>query len=97
MDQNDKSTNPLALPLLLLAAAFFLTTAFQTYILFQNGSNLVNARLGQTQAVEQSLKVRQQLDALAGKTAKLADQGNANAKTIIEDLKKQGVSVKANN
>jgi hypothetical protein len=33
---------------------------------------------------------------MASKMAQLADAGNANAKAIIEDLKRQGITVKPN-
>ena len=40
--------------------------------------------------------VSQTLDSLGSKTAKLAEQGNASAKTIIDDLKRQGITFKTN-
>ena len=49
----------------------------------------------QERALEEGKKVRAQLDALAGGTARLADQGNPNARALVEKLKAQGISLKA--
>lgn len=49
----------------------------------------------QERGLEEVKKVRTQLDALAGGTARLADQGNPNARALVEKLKAQGISLKA--
>jgi hypothetical protein len=38
-------------------------------------------------------KVRTSLEAIAGATAKLAGEGNANAQIVVEQLKKRGVTI----
>jgi hypothetical protein len=40
-----------------------------------------------------AVKVERQLDSLASGTAKLADQGNANAKAILTTLQSNGINV----
>ena len=40
-------------------------------------------------------KLRSSLEAIATATAKLADEGNANAQTIVDQLKKRGVTINA--
>ena len=56
----------------------------------------LEARLtAQQQATEEVTKVRNQLDALAAGVAILAEQGNANAKALLERLKGQGITLRA--
>jgi hypothetical protein len=43
--------------------------------------------------VQQAQRVRQTLDALASETKKLADAGNPNAKIVIDELAKRGITV----
>ena len=52
-------------------------------------------RAAQERGLEEVKKVRTQLDVLAGGTARLADQGNPNARALVEKLKAQGISLKA--
>ena len=40
-------------------------------------------------------KVRASLEAIATATAKLADEGNANAQVVVDQLKKRGVTINA--
>jgi hypothetical protein len=79
--------------LTLISVAFFLMVGFQTFALIRDRITLTNVRVTQEPTIQQSLKVRQQLDALAKGVARLADAGNANAKNIIDDLRRQGITV----
>jgi hypothetical protein len=45
----------------------------------------------QEPTVQEATKLRQQLEALAGKTAQLAAEGNESAKAVIDQMKRQGV------
>ena len=45
---------------------------------------------------EESKKLRDSLDAIARGTAQLSDAGNPNARLVIEELKKRGVTVNPN-
>jgi hypothetical protein len=47
----------------------------------------------QQPSIEQAAKVRPQLQNLAGKTAELAAAGDAGAKTVIDQMKAQGVTL----
>jgi ABC-type polar amino acid transport system ATPase subunit len=80
--------------LTILAIAFFLTVAFQTYELFREHSNLENAQAGQQTPLEQALQMRQETEALAGDVAGLADKGNANAKQIVDGMRQQGIALR---
>ena len=81
-------------PLLVLAAAFLIATGFRTERLIQQRSEFGAIRVAQEQAVQQGQKVRAQLDQLADATARLAAAGNANAKTIVEEMGRQGVTLR---
>ncbi|HLI21801.1 MAG TPA: hypothetical protein VKV32_11820 [Stellaceae bacterium] len=78
-----------------LAVAFFLTVAFQTYELVAQHSNLVIVRNGQEAPLEQAVQVREDTEALAGETAALADKGNANARQVVDAMRKQGIALRA--
>lgn len=94
MDTQHQSVPRYESVLLLLAVGLFLIAALQTYALAQNGSRLGAVHTAQANQIEQAVKIRSQLDAIAGKTAKLAAQGNKNAQAIVDDLKKQGITIK---
>ncbi|HEV8016489.1 MAG TPA: hypothetical protein VGP48_13205 [Stellaceae bacterium] len=79
----------------ILAIAFFLTIAFQTYQLIREHSYLQATEDGQQAPLEQAAQVRQDAEALAGGTAALADKGNANAKQVVEIMRQQGITLRA--
>jgi hypothetical protein len=81
--------------LTVLAVAFFLTVGFQAYELIAQHANLQTARDGQETALEQSVQVREDTEALAGETAVLADKGNADAKQVVDFMRQQGVALRA--
>lgn len=81
-------------PLLVLATAFLIATAFRTERLIQQRIELGAFRSAQEPAVQQGQKVRAQLDQLADATARLAAAGDANAEAIIEEMARQGVTLR---
>ncbi|HSU07362.1 MAG TPA: hypothetical protein VLI93_17495 [Acetobacteraceae bacterium] len=84
----------LEIPVALIVAAFFLITAFQTERLVREHGNLNAIRATQAVSLEQADKVREKFQLLAGETAKLAEAGNAGAKTVLDQLRAQGVTVR---
>ena len=54
---------------------------------------LVTLRAVQNSQVEAAGKVRASLDTVATATAQLADSGNADARTIVEELRKRGITI----
>lgn len=80
--------------MIILAAAFFLTVAFQTFELIREHSNLQTAIDGQQAPLEQALRTRQETEQMAGDTAALADKGNANAKAVVEEMRRQGIALR---
>jgi hypothetical protein len=82
------------LPVAVIVAAFFLITAFQTERLVQEHSNLASIREAQAMSIEQATKVRDRFQLLTAETAKLAESGNAGAKSALDQLRAQGVTVR---
>lgn len=86
---------PSRLPLILTIASLLVWFGFQTVQLVVERGNL-NLVKGNLEApVQESQKVRAQLEAVINKTAELAKQGNANAKMVIEELEKRGIPIRA--
>ncbi len=84
----------LSIAVLILSLAFFVMTAFQTFMLVAARGNLATVRANQEQPIQEANKIRQRAEALAGRIAQLADGGNANAKAIVENFRRQGVDIK---
>jgi|PlaIllAssembly_1097288.scaffolds.fasta_scaffold3796124_1 hypothetical protein len=88
-----RQTYGLFLPVLLLAVALVGWFAFQTAQLLHERSLLKQLRTNQETQVQQSVKVRSALDGLARDTAQLAEQGNANAKLLVDELRKRNITI----
>ncbi len=83
----------LLLPILLTVLALFLLVAFQTVQLIRGHSALSALRTSQQADMDAGEKLRQQLQALAGQTAELANGGDAAAKDVVEQMRKQGFTL----
>lgn len=80
---------PLLLPTLALAAWL----GFQTWQLAREREQLARALSSQEASVDAARKLRGSLDAVAAATARLAEGGNANARVIVEELRKRGITI----
>jgi len=85
--------HPLLLPVLLTVLALFLAIGLQTVQLIRNHYALESFRTSQQANVEGGEKLRQQLQALAGKTAELANGGDTAARDVVEQMRKQGYTL----
>jgi hypothetical protein len=90
-----RATSELPLPLVLVVVALFVLMLFETAQAVHDHGALADLRRAQEPTVQQGAKIRGQLQALAGKTAELAAAGDENAKTIVEQMKKEGVTLSA--
>jgi hypothetical protein len=81
------------LPLLLVTLALASWMGFQTFQLTRERGDLARLRAAQETPLQQSTRVRAQVDSLARKTAELAAQGNAGAQTIVQELARRGVTI----
>ena len=86
-------TRAVFMPWLLLALAFVVWLGFQTYQLVGERQQMKLLRVGQDSAMEAATKLRGSLDAVATRTAKLSGEGNTNARVIVEELRKRGVTI----
>ena len=84
------------IPLLMFAVTITAWFAFQSVQLWREREALATAHAGQEKTLEEARKLRAQLDQLARGTATLAEQGNANAKLIVDELRRRGVTINPN-
>jgi hypothetical protein len=85
-----------ALPLGILALAMFTWSGAVALNQMAESSRLKEVRTNQETLVQNSQKLRASLDALASETAKLAAQGNPNAKLLVDELAKRGITINPN-
>ena len=81
------------LPVLLVVVSFFVLMAFETSYAIHDRSALADQERSQEPVLQEALKLRQQLETLAGKTAKLAADGDEGAKAVVEQMKRQGINL----
>jgi len=93
LGQRDGEFGGLQLPVTLAVVALFVLMAFETAEAIRDRGALSNLRRSQGATVEEGIKLRQQLEALAAGTAKLAADGDEGAKTVVDQMKRQGVSL----
>jgi hypothetical protein len=91
--ERDRWIGGLALPITLVVVSLFVFMAFETAQAIHDRSTLADQRRAQETTVQEAIKLRQQLEALAGKTAQLAADGNQGAKDVVDQMKRQGVSL----
>jgi hypothetical protein len=85
----------LSLPLVLVIFSLFVLIAFETGQAIHDRGTLTELMEAQQPSIEQAVKLRQQLQTLAGKTAELAAAGDAGAKQVVDQMKAQGVTLGA--
>lgn len=95
-DSADRHNCSMALPVLLLVISFLITVGFQTYALVKDRGAVNLVLANQRPVIEQAQKMRTQLDSIARRTALLAEQGNPNARALVEELKKAGITINTN-
>jgi hypothetical protein len=86
-----RSDTWMALALLTIAVVAWLS--FQTVQQIRERSALQNVRTAQEAALERAQKIRAQFDTITKKTLELAQQGNAGAALIVEELARRGVTI----
>jgi len=81
------------LPVVIVAASFFVLMAFETCYTIHDRDALAEQQRLQEPAVQEAIKLRQKLEALAGKTAQLAADGDEGAKAVVDQMKRQGITM----
>jgi TolA-binding protein len=80
-------------PLTLVVVSLFVLMAFETGQAIRDRSALTEVMRTQQPSIEQSAKLRQQLQTLAGKTAELAAAGDPGAQAVVAQMKAQGIAL----
>jgi hypothetical protein len=80
-------------PVILVIVSLFVLMAFETGQAIHDRSALEELRRSQEVTVSEAVKIRRQLQTLAGKTAELAAAGDAGAKSVVDQMKRQGVTL----
>jgi hypothetical protein len=93
--EKDGTASPFV-PILLGTAALLAWFGLQTWLLMDERASLKTAHSSQQQTVDNAAKLRQSLDALAADTQRLADAGNPNARLLVEELRKRGITINPN-
>jgi hypothetical protein len=83
------------LPVVIFAVSFFLLMAFETGYAIHDRDGLAEQQRLQEPTVQEAIKLRQKLEALAGKTAQLAADGDEGAKAVVDQMKRQGIALSA--
>jgi len=91
--ERDRVINGLGLPIILVVVSLFVLIAFETAEAIHDRGALADLRRTQETTVQEAVKLRQQLEGLAGKTAQLAAEGDEGAKTVVDQMKRQGVTL----
>jgi len=91
--QGEEANGGLRVPVVLGVVSLFVLMAFQTGMAIHDRGALAELRRAQEPTVQEAVKLRQQLEALAGQTAKLAADGDEGAKGVVEQMKGQGITL----
>jgi hypothetical protein len=83
------------LPIALVVLSFFVLMAFETGYAIHDRDALAEQKRLQEPTVQEAVKLRQKLEVLAGRTAQLAADGDEGAKAIVDQMKRQGVTLSA--
>ncbi len=82
-------------PALALVALVLLAVAvLETAQLATQYETLSGVRVAQEPSLSEVGRVRRQLDALAGETARLAAAGNSDARAVVDEMQRQGITLR---
>jgi hypothetical protein len=70
-----------------------LLVVFQTVEIIHNRDTLTELRAQQEAPLQEAAKVRRQFEMLAAGIAELAASGNNGARAIVEEMRREGVSL----
>lgn len=95
LSHTESSARSVFWPLVIFGVATTSWSAFQAYQLVQEHEALKKLHANQETLVQNSAKLRAQLDGIAADTLRLANAGNANAQAIVNELRRRGVTINA--
>lgn len=88
-----RGADRLPAPLVLVVVSLFVLMAFETGQAIRDRGALAELMRAQQPNIDQAVKLRRQLQTLAGKTAELAAAGDAGAKSVAAAMKAQGITL----
>jgi hypothetical protein len=91
--ESERAVSALELSVILVVVSLFVLMAFETFQAIHDRGALVDLRRSQEPTVQEAIKLRQQLETLAGRTAQLAGEGDEGAKTVVDQMKRQGITL----
>ena len=91
--ESERAGSGLELPVILITVSLFVLMAFETFQAIHDRGALADLRRSQDPTVQEAIKLRQQLETLAGRTAQLATEGDEGANTVVDQMKRQGVTL----
>lgn len=79
--------------LVLVVISMLLLVLFQTIEVVQARANLTELRDMQEAPLQETMKVKRQFEALSSGVAELAAGGDANARSVIDEMRREGVTL----
>jgi hypothetical protein len=83
-------------PVFILAVAVAGWFGFQSYEMWKERDALAAASVAQEKPLAEAQKLRDSLDTIAREVALLADKGNPNAKLVVDELRRRGITIDPN-
>ena len=93
LDPDERPVRSAFVPILLVALSVTAWFGFQTLQLLREQQQLEAAKVSLAPQELAATKLRAALDQVATATAKLAAEGNVNARLIVEQLRSRGVTI----
>jgi hypothetical protein len=81
------------LPVVIVVLSFFVLMAFETGYAIHDRDGLAEQKRLQEPTVQEAINLRRKLEGLASKTAQLAADGDVGAKAIVDEMKRQGITL----
>jgi len=87
------SSTTVTVALIMVVLSQLVWMGYQGYEQLQRRSSLMELRAGQESAIGEAQKLRSALDKLAADTKVLSDQGDPNARMVVVELEKRGITI----
>jgi len=90
-DDRESSSDNLLIPMLIALAGLVIFVGGLAVASLNDHSKLLAALGGQTKVIQQDTSMRQQLTTLAGGVARMAQTGDSDAQSIVDQFAKNGI------
>jgi hypothetical protein len=93
---DNEGSGILSIGVVLLAATMATTTGFSLYQALGDRTTLRQAMVNLETPHQQATRLRGQVENIAKQVARLSEQGNPNARELVEALRRQGITINPN-